>query len=335
MSGHLNVEIKARCSNPEELHNKLLSLGADYRGEDHQVDTYFNCEKGRLKLRSGNIENSLIFYKRENSADAKSSEVEMDILPPENDIRSVLKASHGTKVEVDKFRKIYFIGNVKFHIDRVKDLGSFMEIEAIESEEFKTKDQLDKQCRFYIGELGVKKKDFIEVSYSDLLLESFKERIQREGKYFLGLIKNEVHEFNLSSPDHICYRTESKEEYEILKSSFDEISKLLIESEIGGRNIATYKLHNKICLDNWSVSVIELAAPKEGSNYESGFEHAEFVIEESFEGFMSSHPHYKWSTSSMNKEINPEIRIKLSDNLSVKFHHQSLEKVIEWEKNHL
>ena len=33
---------------------------------------------------------------------------------------------------MDKKREIYFIHNVKFHIDNVKNLGTFIEIEAID-----------------------------------------------------------------------------------------------------------------------------------------------------------------------------------------------------------
>jgi len=44
----------------------LLMLHPKFQGLDHQIDTYFNVQKGRLKLREGNIENSLINYDRKN-----------------------------------------------------------------------------------------------------------------------------------------------------------------------------------------------------------------------------------------------------------------------------
>ncbi|HFD33211.1 MAG TPA: CYTH domain-containing protein, partial [Gammaproteobacteria bacterium] len=45
-----------------------------------------------------------------------------------------LTAALGIFKIVDKQRRIYFIGNVKFHIDEVKGLGSFVEIEAIDED---------------------------------------------------------------------------------------------------------------------------------------------------------------------------------------------------------
>jgi predicted adenylyl cyclase CyaB len=72
-------------------------------------------------------------------------------------------------VIVDKQRAIYFIGNVKFHIDEVKELGSFLEIEAIG--EYGEEKQLDEQCKYYMDVLQVVNEDLIPESYSDLLLK--------------------------------------------------------------------------------------------------------------------------------------------------------------------
>ncbi|MBS1562896.1 MAG: adenylate cyclase, partial [Bacteroidetes bacterium] len=55
----INIEIKARTTRTDEIRQLLLGEGAEFRGTDHQTDTYFNVPKGRLKLRQGNIENNL------------------------------------------------------------------------------------------------------------------------------------------------------------------------------------------------------------------------------------------------------------------------------------
>ena len=131
---HLNIEIKARCPNPAGIRSILQANKADFRGTDHQVDTYFNVPQGRLKLREGNIENALIHYKRSNQKGPKRSDVHLFKTSPETDLKAVLQAALDTKVVVDKNREIYFIQNVKFHIDTVVNLGSFVEIEAIDLE---------------------------------------------------------------------------------------------------------------------------------------------------------------------------------------------------------
>jgi len=165
----VNIEIKARCSNPQVIASSLLELGADHKGTDHQVDTYFRVSSGRLKLREGNIENNLIYYKRSDQDGPKRSDVVLYPANPDHGLKQILTDTMGVLVVVDKKRDIYFIGNVKFHIDLVDRLGSFVEIEAIgeEGEE----EKLDGQCKYYINELNISEDDLVSVSYSDLLIE--------------------------------------------------------------------------------------------------------------------------------------------------------------------
>lgn len=166
----LNVEIKARYENAEFLHETLKTKGAEYKGCDHQIDTYFNCPEGRLKLRQGNIENTLIYYNRTDQAGPKESDIALTQVMLDSNIKHVLEKAYGVKVEVDKKRHIYFIDNVKFHVDEVKGLGSFMEIEAIDDSGSIGVEKLNLQCREYMKLLKVQDEDLVEVSYSDLLL---------------------------------------------------------------------------------------------------------------------------------------------------------------------
>ncbi len=46
MPSHLNVEIKARCDNPEAVLQRLQGLGAVLQGVDRQVDTIFTRQPG-------------------------------------------------------------------------------------------------------------------------------------------------------------------------------------------------------------------------------------------------------------------------------------------------
>ncbi len=168
---HLNIEIKARCANQAEVRTLLLSKQADYRGTDHQIDTYYQVPNGRLKLRQGNIENNLIHYTRSNQAGPKASEVTL-YKAAENDesLQLLLSRALGVKVVVDKQREIYFIENVKFHIDQVEGLGHFVEIEAIDEDGSIGEVKLQEQCEHYMKLFSIREDDLIEVSYSDLLL---------------------------------------------------------------------------------------------------------------------------------------------------------------------
>lgn len=165
-----NVEIKARCASPEKIHEILQQQNARFIGVDRQVDTYFNVPEGRLKLREGNIENQLIFYKRDNQSGPKKSEVLLYPFQENKTLKEILTVTNGVKVVVSKERSIYFIDNVKFHVDSVADLGTFMEIEAIDRTDTISLEKLEEQCRFYMDLLKIEGTDLVEVSYSDLLL---------------------------------------------------------------------------------------------------------------------------------------------------------------------
>lgn len=167
----INSEIKARCNNHSKIRDYLLSHGAEFKGIDHQIDTYFNVASGRLKLREGSIENNLIFYTRSDEAGPKQSEICLTAVEKGSALGAVLTKALGVKVQVDKQREIYFIDNVKFHIDTVKSLGTFMEIEAIDWDGSKSSDELREQCEHYAKEMGIAQKDLVKGSYSDLLLQ--------------------------------------------------------------------------------------------------------------------------------------------------------------------
>lgn len=166
----VNVEIKARVQSPDRTRNILMAHGAEFRGLDRQCDTYFHCDEGRLKLRQGNVENSLIFYRRPDTPEPKVSEYELERLLPENELKAVLSAALGVKVVVEKEREIYFIDNVKFHIDRVEGLGRFIEIEAT-GEDASELVRLHSQCNQWLEMFGIEESQLEPRSYSDMLID--------------------------------------------------------------------------------------------------------------------------------------------------------------------
>ena len=153
--------------------------------------------------------------------------------------------------------------------------------------------------------------------------------------------------------DHVCYRTDSIEQYnelvEALQSSEDY--SLLIESEIGGRMIATFRLATPIEITSLdrslrAIDIVEIPSPKEGSFYMAGLEHVEFVIGDQVDTsplnndihqavlktYMTKYPDVQWNTKALTKICNPDISIKLGE-WSAKFHLMPLECVIRRTEN--
>jgi adenylate cyclase, class 2 len=173
-----NIEIKARSTRNSEIRRILNESGAAFQGEDHQTDTYFRVHDGRLKLREGRIENNLIHYRRSDQGGPKESQVTLFSCEPAkasddgsaHPLKKILAEALGVLVSVRKKREIYFIGNVKFHIDMVDGLGEFVEIEAIDTEGTIGPEELRRQCDRYIQLFGIREEDLVAGSYSDMLM---------------------------------------------------------------------------------------------------------------------------------------------------------------------
>ncbi len=165
-----NIEVKVKFAQLEAVEQTLLNKGARFVGTDFQTDKYYKIPNGRLKIRRGNIENQLIFYRRNESEDLKQSEI--ILLPIDDKLEFVLDNSLETAVVVKKARKIFFINNAKFHLDEVEGLGRFVEIEIIDATDSLPKTQLAADCEMYVTLLGLRNGGvFVPQSYSDLLRE--------------------------------------------------------------------------------------------------------------------------------------------------------------------
>jgi adenylate cyclase class 2 len=170
-SMHINFEFKARSENNDKLEALIRARSSRFAGTDHQTDTYFNVSNGRLKLREGTIENALIYYKRENTAGPKQSDILLYQHKPDPTLKLMLIKSIGIKVVVEKTRKIYFVDNVKIHFDEVENLGSFVEVEAIDLDGTLGLEKIKTQCEAFRKLFNITDEQFIAESYSDLLVK--------------------------------------------------------------------------------------------------------------------------------------------------------------------
>jgi len=195
-----NYEFKACVDDLPEYEKKLLTVDPEFRGTDHQADTYFNVKHGRLKLREGNIENALINYDRDDIPGSKKSDVILYRHTPDDALKDILVRQFGIKIIVSKIRKIYFKGNVKFHFDTVEGLGSFIEVEAIDERDEFTIEQLKEQCDYYLRFFGVTKDQLVDRSYSDMLESKTEAQRQKTKDPRLKTQEDPLQEGYLSHP---------------------------------------------------------------------------------------------------------------------------------------
>jgi adenylate cyclase class 2 len=166
-----NIEIKAHCEDLDRAEKNLQSLGAGPAGTFHQKDMYFRTDKGRLKLREiGSGEAHLIFYRRENIPGPKRSDYEVAFTSDPEALRNMLKDVMGTWIEVDKKRKVWLWENVRIHLDEVKGLGQFVELEAvIDMEEGRDLGDSQERVEMLLRALEIQPDQLVGESYSDML----------------------------------------------------------------------------------------------------------------------------------------------------------------------
>ncbi|MEL7163075.1 MAG: VOC family protein [Bacteroidota bacterium] len=135
--------------------------------------------------------------------------------------------------------------------------------------------------------------------------------------------------------DHICYRVTSTKRYESLRDALlTDGHELLVEGPINGRRISTFRLQSPIRYAAREIPLLELPEPKPGSPYPEGYEHVEFVTARPLAEFipwLTEHlgiPTTELDRKGMAKKSNADVRVRLGEGRSVKFHERSLAEVI-------
>jgi predicted adenylyl cyclase CyaB len=127
-----NIEIKARVRDWEQTRRAAESLADRPLEIIDQVDTFFACPNGRLKLREFSaIHGELIAYDREDRAGAKASRYLITPTTEPEALRSVLLRALGIAGTVKKRRFLYLCGPTRIHLDDVEGLGKFLELEVV------------------------------------------------------------------------------------------------------------------------------------------------------------------------------------------------------------
>lgn len=133
---NLNIEIKVPDRDPAATLERCRLLDAIDEGLLHQRDTYFAAPAGKLKLREDLLAGTaeLIFYERPDDEGIRPSHYLRAPVHGE-ETRRLLAECLGIRGVVSKTRRLFVWKGVRIHLDEVEGLGSFVELEAVVSEE--------------------------------------------------------------------------------------------------------------------------------------------------------------------------------------------------------
>jgi len=167
-----NIEIKVPLDNPASVERRLYELGARRVWRRRQRDTFFAVESGWLKLReAGGQAAELISYRRDTTtADPRPSDYDVQTLADPESWQRLLGRVLPVRGVVAKTRTLWLLRHTRVHVDEVRGLGSFLELETV-------LDGIDaeagrREADDLIDGLDLDRSRFVPVPYLELLLES-------------------------------------------------------------------------------------------------------------------------------------------------------------------
>lgn len=125
-----NLELKTAVKNFTLYRNILTGIGAEYIRVLNQSDIYYRTNNGLLKLRLFDDEAELIKYNRDETGKTRWSDYEilkLDAKKAEKFLGQLFKV----ETVVKKKRELWMFDNSRIHLDNVKHLGKFLEIETL------------------------------------------------------------------------------------------------------------------------------------------------------------------------------------------------------------
>ena len=164
-----NIELKARLHDLAAARRTAVKIATKQLGTQHQIDTFFRCHEGRLKLRQiDGLRAELIWYQRDDQEEAKASDYVLVPTAQPETLKTALDAALGIRTVVEKKREIFLYYNVRIHLDEVVGLGTFLEFEAVLGSDID-----DRMGQEQVAELSatfaIEDDDLLAVSYADML----------------------------------------------------------------------------------------------------------------------------------------------------------------------
>ena len=162
-----NIEFKAELRHIDAARQQCRLFGAQLECAVAQHDTCFRMVDGRLiKRETPGRAIQWVYYHRPDRVSPRMSNY--TILTDAQAKRRWGTRSLRPWLTVDKTREFWVLGEIRVHLDVVKDLGSFLELEAAVSRRFNVK-----ACHHAIArwreELNPVLGEPVSASYSDLL----------------------------------------------------------------------------------------------------------------------------------------------------------------------
>ncbi len=164
----INLELKIKVDSFRKIKKLLRKTNAEFRGTLRQKDIYFSINsKGLLKLRRQNGNYELIYYNRNEGKGKRFSYYNVINLKGKQ-VEETLKKLGRVETIIEKTRELYYLKDTRIHLDKVKSLGKFVELETLV---ISTKSEAASRFAFVIEALELDYQNQIRKSYKNLIKE--------------------------------------------------------------------------------------------------------------------------------------------------------------------
>ena len=164
-----NIEIKARLTSLSDVASRAAPLAHQGPLLIHQEDFFFIIPHGRLKLRKFDAAHGeLIYYERTDTIEPKESFYLRTATAEPDALVETLLAALGLRGVVRKQRTLYLVGQTRVHLDRVENLGDFIELEVV-LEPDQTPEAGVQVAQALMHSLGIPPESLVRGAYIDLL----------------------------------------------------------------------------------------------------------------------------------------------------------------------
>ena len=168
----INVEIKARVSEPDRLRQVVETLCGSADRVLRQEDIFFRTTAGRLKLRFLEPRlGQLIYYQRPDQPGPSESQYFISKTNDPASLKTVLEHGLGIRGVVKKQRRVFLHGQTRIHLDLVENLGSYLELE-VSLRPGQDAEEGHRIAHHLMDHLGVEEADLVPGAYIDLLEEA-------------------------------------------------------------------------------------------------------------------------------------------------------------------
>ena len=162
-----NLEVKIKYDSFDGIKKILKEIGAEFTANLNQKDIYYKNSGGLLKLRIENGAESLIHYSRKENSPNRWSNYSL-LKFKDGNAEKFFRKIFEIETVVGKKRLLYMYNNTRIHLDKIKHLGNFLELETLV-----LNGQADAKKRFkeIATLLKLDMKNQIKKSNRDLMLE--------------------------------------------------------------------------------------------------------------------------------------------------------------------